>query len=272
MDSKYESLWKYVASKHADFLSLTFDEIACIAGVGVDHSFLKYKKELEVYGYRVGKISLKNKTITFLSTEQKGTLVCYVHGKGSSASEAKFYVDLFKNCDVVGFDYKSDTPWEAVEEFPIIFGKLAAGYDRVYLIANSIGAYFAMCSLPQEKLKTAYFISPVVDMKELIGGMMDMAHVSESDLRERKTIEIPNGETLSWEYFCYVSEHKPCWTVPTYILRGEYDNLVKMDTINTFAREHGAKVTVMPDGEHWFHTQNQMTFLKQWLLNSQVKD
>lgn len=44
---------------------LTFDEIAEIAGIEIDHSFLKFKKELTEYGYEVGKISMKEQTVIF---------------------------------------------------------------------------------------------------------------------------------------------------------------------------------------------------------------
>ena len=37
-------------------LTLTFDEIAALAGTALDHSFLTRKKELPAYGYAVGKI------------------------------------------------------------------------------------------------------------------------------------------------------------------------------------------------------------------------
>jgi hypothetical protein len=46
-------------------LKLTFDEIQNIAGVPIDHSFLNFKKELTDYGYRVGKISMKEKSVSF---------------------------------------------------------------------------------------------------------------------------------------------------------------------------------------------------------------
>ena len=63
--SKYDALWEYVQdSREADF-KLSFDEIGDIAGVPLDHSFLNYKKELGSYGYEVGKISMKNKTVEF---------------------------------------------------------------------------------------------------------------------------------------------------------------------------------------------------------------
>lgn len=63
--SKYEPLWKYVQSDGGASLKLTFDEIRNIAGVPIDHSFLKYKKELADYGYCVGKISMKEQTVSF---------------------------------------------------------------------------------------------------------------------------------------------------------------------------------------------------------------
>ena len=44
---------------------MTFDEIAVAAGIPIDHSFLNAKKELLEYGYVVGKISLKEKTVIF---------------------------------------------------------------------------------------------------------------------------------------------------------------------------------------------------------------
>ena len=63
--SKYNSLWEYVQSKGNQSFILTFEEIQDITGIPIDHSFLKYKKELGEYGYEVGKISMKEKTVTF---------------------------------------------------------------------------------------------------------------------------------------------------------------------------------------------------------------
>ena len=67
--SKYDSLWKYVQNSGMKNLKLTFEEIQSIAGTPVDHSFLKYKKKLEEYGYQVGKISMKEQTINFIKQE-----------------------------------------------------------------------------------------------------------------------------------------------------------------------------------------------------------
>ncbi len=63
--SKYNSLWEYVRKNGSQSFKLTFEEIRDISGIPIDHSFLKYKKELTEYGYEVGKISMKEQTVIF---------------------------------------------------------------------------------------------------------------------------------------------------------------------------------------------------------------
>lgn len=63
--SKYDALWEYVQKKGSQSFKLTFEEMQDILGMPIDHSFLKYKKELTEYGYQVGKISMKEKTVVF---------------------------------------------------------------------------------------------------------------------------------------------------------------------------------------------------------------
>ncbi len=63
--SKYNALWEYVRENGSQSMKLTFEEIQSIAGIPIDHSFLKYKKELMEYGYEVGKISMKEQTVIF---------------------------------------------------------------------------------------------------------------------------------------------------------------------------------------------------------------
>ena len=43
--------------------------------------------------------------------------VLYVHGKGGNAAEAAFYEAIFPECDVMGFDYKAETPWKVLGNF-----------------------------------------------------------------------------------------------------------------------------------------------------------
>jgi len=193
------------------------------------------------------------------------SLIIYIHGKGGSAAEAEHYKPLFPRDTVIGFDYKSETPWEAQKEFSEYFDSVSTGFEKVFLIANSIGAYFSLCSLGEKKTDKAFFVSPIVNMKKLIRDMMTWANVTENELKEKKEIPTAFGETLSWEYFEWVRNNPFQWNIPTDILYGEKDNLQSIDTVNAFAEKFGAKVTVMKNGEHWFHTDEQMAFLDQWM-------
>ena len=198
-------------------------------------------------------------------------LVIYIHGKGGNADEAYHYKPLFPDYDVIGFDYKSETPWVAKQEFSAYFDSVAANYDEVVLIANSIGAFFSMNAFAGKCIKQALFISPVVNLEKLICNMMQWANVSEDELREKGEIETNFGETLSWKYLCYVRENPIQWNIPTHILYGSNDNLTDLETMQDFAQKVDASLTIMQGGEHWFHTDEQMDFLDRWIEKCQNK-
>lgn len=193
------------------------------------------------------------------------TAVVYIHGAGGNAEEAVHYERLFPESTVIGFDYRSQTPWEAISEFCSYFDSMKSVYDSIILIANSIGAFFAMHSLNLTHIAKAYFISPIVDMEALITDMMQWAGVTEKELMEKGTIATSFGEDLSWTYLSWVRNHPIAWNIPTSILYGRKDHLQSANTINLFAEKTGAELTIMEDGEHWFHTAEQMTFLDSWI-------
>ena len=61
--SKYEPLWRFLECDGSEKYQLSFDRIEEILGFSMDHSFLNYKKDAEQFGYRVEKISLKQKWV-----------------------------------------------------------------------------------------------------------------------------------------------------------------------------------------------------------------
>ena len=63
--NKYIDLWEWISVNGEECVKLTFGQIEEIAGISIDHLFLKYKKELTEHGYRIGKNSMKNETVTF---------------------------------------------------------------------------------------------------------------------------------------------------------------------------------------------------------------
>lgn len=191
--------------------------------------------------------------------------VIYIHGKGGNAGEAEHYRQFFPEHELIGFDYIAQNPWEAVKEFAEFFDDISKHYESIILIANSIGAFFAMNALKEAQIEKAYFISPIVNMEQLISDMMQWAGVTETDLKEQGIIKTSIGETLSWEYLSWIRSHPIIWSVPTSVLYGRADILQSINTIKAFTERTGADLTIMENGEHWFHTEEQMVFLDNWI-------
>ncbi|UKK71940.1 alpha/beta hydrolase [Segatella bryantii] len=191
-------------------------------------------------------------------------VLLYIHGKGGSAAESEHYKPLFPDSEVIGLDYQTFSPWETGKEIHIAVEKFKCRYENVILIANSIGAFFSMNAGIDEMIHTAYFISPIVDMEKLITDIMQWANVSESELESECIIHTDFGEDLSWEYLCYVRNHPIEWHVPTQILYGSNDHLTSLETITDFAKKHNAVLT-MDNGKHWFHTEDQMALMDNWI-------
>lgn len=62
---KYEPLWKYLKENNKKSYKLSYEYIKNILGFDIDHSFLTYKKESIEYGYKVGKILMKEKAVVY---------------------------------------------------------------------------------------------------------------------------------------------------------------------------------------------------------------
>lgn len=191
--------------------------------------------------------------------------ILYIHGKGGNAKEANRYQSICIGYDIYGLDYKGEFPWDTQDEIENEYKKLAMEYDEMIIVANSIGAYFCMNALQGQKIKKALFISPIVDMEKLITDMMGWANVTEKELCQKGEIETQFGETLSWKYLEYVRNHPINWKVPTAILYADQDHLTSRKTIESYIQNHNSSLTIMENGEHWFHTDEQLAFLDRWI-------
>lgn len=213
-----------------------------------------------------------------LYTVQADRVFLFVHGKGGNKEEASLLAEIAceKGWDVVGIDLpgwgertaeaERFVPWETAPELRAVYEELKQRYFAVALFANSIGAYFSLLSLGDKDPERALLVSPVTDMERLIRRMMGWAAVTPEQLEKEREIPTAFGETLSWPYLCYVKEHPVThWNVPTRILYAGRDELVERESIEDFVRRFGAELTVMEEGEHWFHTEEQLSVLRQWI-------
>ena len=156
-------------------------------------------------------------------------------------------------------------PWTAAPELKTVFGYMESRWNEIGVRANSIGAHFSMLALDNEKLCKALFVSPVVDMERLIADMMLWAGVTEQELRDKGEIATYFGQTLSWDYLSWEREHPiRNWSCPTAVLYAGQDNMTNRQTVERFVTAHDAALTVMENGEHWFHTPEQLAVLRAW--------
>lgn len=191
--------------------------------------------------------------------------IIYIHGKGGNYLEGEQYKKNCSNYDIIGVDYDDYLPWIVQDQIKAVYDNLTMKYDHISLIANSIGAYFAMHTLQNCAIEKALLISPILNMEKLILDMMQWAKVTEDELSKKGEIPTEFGETLSWDFLNFVRRNPIKWDIPTEILYAEKDNLTSRETIDAFVVNHNAYLTLMTDGEHWFHTDEQIEFLDRWM-------
>lgn len=203
--------------------------------------------------------------------EQRKTkkVAVYIHGLYGSAKEAEDYSFLKDKYDVVGLDYKDGNPWELKEAIRNEFEKLVKNYKEIIVIANSIGAFYAYEYLSDFDIKQAFFISPIADMFKIVFDLMMQYHISSEELEEKKIIMLDNGQALSYDFYNHVSNYKDSWKIPTDILYGEHDEIVYIENIADFLAAHPkTKLTIKQGSAHYFHTEEEKEFIKDWILNS----
>ena len=214
----------------------------------------------------------------YLCYGQTSDQVClFLHGQSGHKEEGERFAQIAnpKGWQVVAIDLPQHgqrqggaepfLPWVVVPELEQVWQELQGRWKRIALRANSIGAWLAMLALAGKPVDTCLFVSPVVDMENLIQTMMTWAGVTEERLEREREIPTDFGQTLSWDYLKYVRQHSVhALSAHTNILYGDQDNLVPQPVVECFARAEGAHLTVYPGGEHWFHTPEQMKVMGTW--------
>ena len=185
-------------------------------------------------------------TPALLMGEKSENVFLYVHGLHGRKEEALAFAEVAvpKGYQVLGIDLPVERkPWEVLPLLNEVRDYIYQNWESVSVLANSIGSWFSMLAFQSKKVDQAMFVAPILDMKVFIEGL-------------------PSRED---NYYEWVIENPIThWDASTYILRPELDMIVNEEVGRYFISRHQCQVTIMPDGEHWFHTPEQLAFLKEW--------
>ena len=206
-----------------------------------------------------------------------------VHGNMSNKEDEviKIFAEkvISKGYQVLSFDLpehgerKDNTNYlckvqNCVKDLKQIIEYAKQNYEEIYLWACSMGAYFSLISYKDEDIKNSLFLSPVVNMKVIIDNMMLWSNTTEEKLKEMQEIKTNFGQTLYWDYYEYVKNNPiTIWNKKTFVLYGNKDNLQDENIIKDFCNNFNCSLTILENGEHYFHTEKQLEFYKNWIDN-----
>lgn len=213
--------------------------------------------------------------------EKSDKVFIAVHGNMSSKEDEVIKIlakeVIGKGYQLLSFDLpehgerKEDTKYlckvqNCVTDLKHIMEYAKYNYDEINIWACSMGAYFSLLAYKDENIKQSVFLSPVVDMKVIIDNMMLWSNTTEAKLREEQEIKTEFGQTLYWDYYLYVKENPiTIWNKSTSILYGSKDNMQDENIIENFVKKFDCKLSILENGEHYFHTEEQLNYYKKWL-------
>ena len=222
-----------------------------------------------------------NKIPSILWGEKSNKVFIAVHGNMSNKEDSviKILAELVvaNGYQLLSFDLpehgerKTDTTYlckvqNCINDLNQIIEYAKVNYSEINLWACSMGAYFSLLAYRNEDIKQCFFLSPIFNMKSLIDNMMLWSNTTENELREKQEIETDFGQTLYWDYYEFVKNNPITnWNKKTYVLYGNKDNIQSKNTIQDFCNKFDCKLSVMENGEHYFHTDEQLEFYKLWL-------
>lgn len=213
--------------------------------------------------------------------EKSNKVFIAVHGNMSNKEDEVIKIlaenVVSKGYQLLSFDLpehgarKDDTNYlckvqNCVKDLKQIIEYAKKNYQEINLWACSMGAYFSLLAYKDEDIKQCLFLSPVVNMKVIIDNMMLWSNTTEEKLKEKQEIKTDCGQTLYWDYYEYVKNNPITnWNKKTYILYGNKDNMQNEDIIKNFSNNFNCDLSILDGGEHYFHTEEQLKFYKEWL-------
>lgn len=222
-----------------------------------------------------------NKIPSVIWGEKSQKVFIAIHGNMSNKEDEiiKILADevVKKGYQVISFDLpehgerKTDTKYlckvqNCVNDLKQIMEYAKTNYTEINVWACSMGAYFSLLAYIGEKISKCIFLSPVVNMRIIIENMMLWNNTTENELKEKQEIKTNFGQTLYWDYYVYVKENPITnWDTKTYILYGNKDNMQDENIIKKFSNNFNCELTILKNGEHYFHTKEQLDYYRKWL-------
>lgn len=208
--------------------------------------------------------------------EENKDVFLFVHGLCGNKEEAARF---FETVSPFGFsvlaidlpehggrtDAKKLVPWDVVPELQAVLRYAREHFSTVSLRTVSIGTWFSLQAFRGETIKKCLFSSPLLDMEEMIRGLMAHANVSEERLKDEGEIPTDLGQTLSWRYLTYVRDHPVSPLCRhTSILYATEDETIPRKTIDAFVSQGGCTLTLYEGGRHWLNTEEELSFMREW--------
>ena len=222
-----------------------------------------------------------NNIPSILWGEKSNKLFIAVHGNLSNKEDEVIKIFAKEVCgkgfQLLSFDLpehgerKDNTEYlcnvtNCVYDLKQIMSFAKANFSEINLWACSMGAYFCLQAYRDDYIKKTLFLSPIVNMKFVIDNMMKWNNVSVKELEKAQTIKTNFGQVLYWDYYKYVVDNPiEKWNSETYILCGENDNLQPKQIIEDFKQRFNCDLILQKNGEHFFHTDEQLEFYKNWI-------
>ncbi|MEG2610528.1 MAG: alpha/beta hydrolase [Bacilli bacterium] len=213
--------------------------------------------------------------------EKSNKVFIAIHGNMSNKEDEviKILADnlISKGYQLISFDLpehgerKTDTNYlckvqNCIKDLKQVMEYAKSNYTEISIWACSMGTYFSLLAYKEENIKQCLFLSPVVNMKIIIDNMMLWSKTTEKQLEEKKKIKTDFGQTIYWDYYLYVKENPITkWNKKTYILYGNKDNMQDENIIKNFVNHFNCELAILENGEHYFHTEKQLNYYKNWL-------
>lgn len=149
----------------------------------------------------------------------------------------------------------------AISDLTLVLDYAKREFINVNVFAVSYGAYISM-QVFKQKTDKFIMLSPIVNMLKLTYDLMMQNGVTEQELINEKEI-VKNYQAFYLEDLKFAQKN-PSGEIKGngYVIYGKNDTLLSFSLIKDFSDKNNCELFVLQNGEHFFHTKEQLDFFK----------